>query len=127
MDLENDLIDRFGDFPVQVENLLAVGRLKMYADLAQLDKIRKQKDYIFVTLSEKASEQITARELLKDLTVTAFKATIGDEAGKTMIKLVIQPKMTQKDWMEQLTVFVKALSEHFEVAGEQDNEESTTA
>lgn len=127
IDLESDLIDRFGDFPVQVENLLAVGRLKMYADLAQLDKIRKQKDYIFVTLSEKASEQITARELLKDLTVTAFKATIGDEAGKTMIKLVIQPKMTQKDWMEQLTVFVKALSEHFEVAGEQGNEESTTA
>lgn len=90
-------------------------------------KLGNKKIIFFVTLSEKASEQITARELLKDLTVTAFKATIGDEAGKTMIKLVIQPKMTQKDWMEQLTVFVKALSEHFEVAGEQDNEESTTA
>lgn len=127
LDLESDLIDRFGDFPVQVENLLAVGRLKIFADLAQLDKIRQQNGYLYVTLSENATTKITARELLKDLTVTGFKATIGDEAGKTRIKLVIQPKMTQKDWMEQLTVFVKALSEHFEGPGEQNDEESTTA
>ncbi len=35
---QGDLIDRFGDYPIQVENLLIIGKIKLFSDLALLEK-----------------------------------------------------------------------------------------
>ena len=40
--IEDELIDRFGDYPAAVENLLAVAGLKVDADLAQVLNVLKK-------------------------------------------------------------------------------------
>ncbi|KIS04185.1 Transcription-repair coupling factor [Paucilactobacillus wasatchensis] len=111
VETQGDLIDRFGDYPVQVGNLLIIGKIKLFSDLALLQKVRKQNDLIFISLSKRASEIVAPKIILQQLAKTDFKSTIGETEQKLQIKLVIQPKMSQSTWLAQLTDFVGSLAQ----------------
>ena len=110
LDIQGDLIDRFGDYPTAVGNLLLISQLKLHADLAMIASIKRQRDQIMITFTEKGSRNITAPQIIKELAQTKFKATIGENDRQLNVRLVIQPKMTIDDWLHQLLKFVTALS-----------------
>ena len=110
LDIQGDLIDRFGDYPTAVGNLLLISQLKLHADLAMIASIKRQRDQIMITFTEKGSQNITAPQIIKELAQTKFKATIGENDQQLNVRLVIQPKMTVDDWLHQLLKFVTALS-----------------
>lgn len=114
LDIQGDLIDRFGDYTKPVANLLLVGELKMYADQAMLDKIQQRQDQIYLTFTKVGSKLIKAPEIIKNISKTRFKATIGDNEGAITVRLVIQPKMTEQDWLHSLLQIVQALAEHIQ-------------
>ncbi|WP_407879139.1 transcription-repair coupling factor [Furfurilactobacillus entadae] len=111
VEVDEDLLDRFGDYPREVANLLAVGHLKMSADAALVSKIRREDDIISVTLSTQGTAQFSGEEIFKALSKTKLRATVGTNAGKMVVKLVIQPKMTETDWLTDLSAFVAALAD----------------
>lgn len=110
LDIQGDLIDRFGDYPKAVGNLLLISQLKLHADLAMIASIKRQRDQIIITFTEKGSQNITAPQIIKELAQTKFKATIGENNRQLNVRLVIQPKMTVDDWLHQLLKFITALS-----------------
>lgn len=112
LDIQGDLIDRFGDYPRPVANLLKVGSLKMHADYAMLESIKRQRDNLSLTFTKQGSLQVKPPLIIKALTKTRFKATLGQtDDGRLTVRLVIQPKMTQDDWLTQLIEFVKGINE----------------
>lgn len=111
IDIQGDLIDRFGDYPAAVGTLLLVSQLKNHADLAMMAEIKRQRDNINLTFTKRASRLIKAPAIIKELAKTRFKATIGEEDHQVTVRLVIQPKMTTDDWLHQLLQFVSALGE----------------
>lgn len=110
LDIQGDLIDRFGDHPKAVGNLLLISQLKLHADLAMMASIKRQHDQITLVFTEKGSHNVTAPQIIKELAKTKFKATMGEEHRQLSVCLVIQPKMTVDDWLHQLLKFVTALS-----------------
>lgn len=111
LDIQGDLIDRFGDYPTAVGNLLLVSRLKQHADLAMIEQVKRQRDNIQLTFTPKGSRLIKAPAVIKELAKTRFKATIGENDHKMTVRLVIQPKMTTADWLNQLLKLVVALGD----------------
>ncbi|WP_267202147.1 transcription-repair coupling factor [Limosilactobacillus kribbianus] len=111
LDLQGDLIDRFGDYPAAVGNLLLISKLKHHADLALIKQIKRRQDNITVTFSLKGSHLVKAPEIIKQLAKTKFKATLGESDQLLTVRLVIQPQMTTADWLNQLTKFVVGLGE----------------
>ena len=109
--LAHDLIDRFGDYPTAVGNLLLISKLKRRADLALLSQIKRQRDNIMITFSPKGSRLVKAAEIIKQLAKTHFKATLGENDQRLTVRLVIQPKMTTNDWLNQLLKFVGGLAD----------------
>lgn len=109
VEIQEDLIDRFGEYPIEVTNLLAVGQIKMLADEALIEKIQRQKDDIFVTLSARATQKLQQADIFEALSATQLRAMVNIDNGKMQIKLVIQPAMKEKDWLKQLQQFVEAL------------------
>ena len=109
IDIQGDLIDRFGDYPAPVGTLLLVSQLKNHADLAMIAEIKRQRDNINIKFTERASRLIKAPAIIKELANTRFKATIGEDDQQLTIRLVIQPKMTTDDWLHQLLQFITAL------------------
>ncbi|MDO4603872.1 MAG: transcription-repair coupling factor [Limosilactobacillus ingluviei] len=108
-DLTGDLLDRYGDYPAPVATLLQVAELKLRADQAQLAAIRRQKDNLMVELTPVATHQLTPPQIIQALAKTRFKATLGEEAGRLTVRLIIQPKMTTTLWLQQLIQFVAGL------------------
>nr|WP_225426713.1 transcription-repair coupling factor [Levilactobacillus tongjiangensis] len=125
-EIQADLIDRFGEYPDAVSQLLTIGQLKLAADLALVDKIRRKDGDIFVTISKRGTDILGGEDVFKALAATDLKATVGINDDRLHIKLVIQPKMQTADWLPQLQQFMAALRDIVEVTTKpKDNDKST--
>lgn len=111
VEIQDDLIDRFGEYPVEVTNLLAVSQVKIQADAALIDKLHRIKDQITLTFSAAGTTRFSGEDVFKALATTKLRATVGLTNDRLVVKLVIQPKMTPQTWLTELTEFVTALSE----------------
>nr|WP_261810035.1 transcription-repair coupling factor [Levilactobacillus humaensis] len=108
-EIQADLIDRFGDYPTAVGQLLTIGQLKLAADLALVDKIRRVNGDVFVTISKRGTNILGGEDVFKALAATKLKATVAVNDDRLHIKLVIQPQMTVTDWLPQVQQFMAAL------------------
>lgn len=111
-EIQDDLIDRFGDYPEAVENLLAVATLKVEADAAQVLSIRKITDKIRVEFNNHASRELEGPNVFKALEHVNMKARISLDAEKKMIVLLSESdKMNNRMLVNELTTFMTAASE----------------
>ena len=109
LEVQADLIDRFGDYPTEVAGLLAVGKLKLLSDDALIEKIQRLDSDLHLTLSKQGTAKLETKDIFKALAKTKLRATVGIDDDKMKVKLVIQPKMSESAWLEQLTLFVQQL------------------
>ncbi|GEN58007.1 transcription-repair-coupling factor [Halolactibacillus alkaliphilus] len=58
IDLKEELVDRYGDYPIEVEALIDVTELRMYAKREKVELIKEQKNNMFVTLAKSATRNL---------------------------------------------------------------------
>jgi len=110
-EVEVDLIDRFGDYPDEVANLLNVGQIKMDGDRALVESIQKRQQQIIFTLSKVGTKAYKVEQLFEALSVTKMKATLGVEKDQMVIKLTIAKTMDEAIWLREISKFIRALRE----------------
>jgi transcription-repair coupling factor (superfamily II helicase) len=110
-ELQDDLLDRFGEYPKEVAHLLTVGEIKMNGDRALLDTIRKQQQTVIITLSKVGTKNYSVEQLFEALKATKLKATMGVDHEQMTIKLQIPSVMKESTWLLEIQDFVKALRE----------------
>ncbi|AQP54799.1 transcription-repair coupling factor [Vagococcus penaei] len=110
-ELESDLLDRFGEYPDEVANLLTIGLIKMNADFALVEKVQKQQHKLTVTLSKEGSKTYHVEQLFKALAKTNVKADLNPNDGQMQIHLLIDKKMTEAVWLQELSQFIAELRE----------------
>ena len=115
VEVQDDLIDRFGEYPIEVHNLLEVGLLKMYADAALVDSVSQNKKTIEIELSDKLNGKLDIKDVFKVLSVTKFSTTLGNKNQKIQIKLNIQPSMESNQILEELKKLLKELAKMVDV------------
>lgn len=111
--IEDELIDRFGDYPEAVENLLAVAGLKVEADLAEVLSIFKTKpDKVKVEFDQAASHELEGPNIFRALEHVSLKARISMTPEKKMVVLLELPaKMNNRMLFNELTVFLTSASD----------------
>lgn len=112
VDIQDDMLDRFGDYPAEVDNLLQITDLKIIADQVQVERITRKDGILTITMTRAASQKLTGEQIFEALSVTRLRATVAESDAKMHIKLVIQPRMTQKDWFTQLFNYIEKLKEY---------------
>lgn len=110
-EIQDDLIDRFGEYPAEVTNLIAVSEVKIQADKALIEKIHRVKGQITVTFSADGTNQFSGEDIFKALAATKLRATVGLTGDRLAVTLIIQPKMTSQTWLGELNQFVSGLTE----------------
>ncbi|MBW1604780.1 transcription-repair coupling factor [Lactobacillus sp. Sy-1] len=108
-EIQGDLIDRFGDYPEAVANLLLIGRMKMLADQALIKKISNNKQSIIVTMSKLGTDKFSSKDILKAIAETKFRSTVEVVNDRIQIKLIIQPTMQQAVWLNELMRLIESL------------------
>lgn len=115
MEIEDDLLDRYGELPTAAVKLLQVASIKRYADqvgIAKIDHDRQTNNLLHVTFGPEAD--LGQVDWLKLLEAQHLRGkTIGVNPAR--IDIVIQPKMTEADWLTGLEHFLEALNEQTNV------------
>ncbi|WEV44044.1 transcription-repair coupling factor [Lactobacillus sp. ESL0684] len=110
--IQDELIDRFGDYPVPVENLLAISSLKIMADLAQVVGISRTDLKVQVKFTESASRQLEGPNVFKALEHVSLKAKITLDPQKSLLVLLELPaKCNDRLLVNELTTFLTAASD----------------
>lgn len=92
-EVQDDLIDRFGDYPDEVSNLLEIGLLKMDADRALVDQIFQKKDEITIVFSKKATTRLAGSQFLAAVSQTKLSTSMN--VDNLQMKITIKKKTDQ--------------------------------
>ena len=123
IEVEEDLLDRFGEYPTEVSNLLQISRLKTLADSALVEKIWQENNFIFVQFSAPAVKALSMETLMTNMAHTKLRSAIGQGTNDALkIKFVIQPNMTQSTWFTELSNYLQAIVSSQQIGEEKDGQ-----
>ncbi|HEW3085158.1 TPA: transcription-repair coupling factor [Streptococcus pneumoniae] len=109
-ELQEELIDRFGEYPDVVAYLLEIGLVKSYLDKVFVQRVERKDNKITIQFEKVTQRLFLAQDYFKALSVTNLKAGIADNKGLMELVFDVQNK---KDYeiLEGLLIFGESLLE----------------
>ncbi len=110
--VQDELLDRFGDYPAAVENLLAAAQLKTLADLAQVLTLTYDGHRVYVQFNHAGTREMTGPNVFKALEHVDFKAQIETDAQKRLtVWLKVPEKFKMRQLVNELSLFLRSAGE----------------
>lgn len=113
IDIKDELIDRFNEYPAEVERLLDMMEVKIHALHASVTLIKDKGKTIEIFLSEKGTEDIDGEALFKQTQPLGRAMKVGVQDGKMKVTLT-----KSKQWFENLKFLAKCLVESMVIKDE---------
>lgn len=109
-ELQEELIDRFGEYPDVVAYLLEIGLVKSYLDKVFVQCVERKDNKITIQFEKVTQRLFLAQDYFKALSVTNLKAGIAENKGLMELVFDVQNK---KDYeiLEGLLIFGESLLE----------------
>ncbi|CGE86806.1 transcription-repair coupling factor [Streptococcus pneumoniae] len=109
-ELQEELIDRFGEYPDVVAYLLEIGLVKSYLDKVFVQRVERKDNKITVQFEKVTQRLFLAQDYFKALSATNLKAGITE--NKELMELVFDVQ-NKKDYeiLEGLLIFGESLLE----------------
>lgn len=109
-DLRDELIDRFGDYPEEVENLFLVTTLKMQAKKERIVSITEKNHQMELLVEEDRSQEIDGAKLFEFANQYGRMIQLGTENRQLKVKFRFsrEPKLKRYEVLES---FIQALKE----------------
>ncbi|VSE38224.1 transcription-repair coupling factor [Streptococcus pneumoniae] len=109
-ELQEELIDRFGEYPDVVSYLLEIGLVKSYLDKVFVQRVERKDNKITIQFEKVTQRLFLAQDYFKALSVTNLKAGIAENKGLMELVFDVQNK---KDYeiLEGLLIFGESLLE----------------
>lgn len=109
-ELQEELIDRFGEYPDVVAYLLEIGLVKSYLDKVFVQRVERKDNKITIQFEKVTQRLFLAQDYFKALSVTNLKAGIAENKGLMELVFDVQNK---KDYeiLEGLLIFRESLLE----------------
>lgn len=93
-ELVDEMIDRFGDLPLEADNLLRIARIKVWGRVAGVESIKKQKNQIEIRLSDEGTARTDGSKLVAES--MKFGRAVGFSMDGTRLLLTIDERHTGK-------------------------------
>ena len=109
-ELQEELIDRFGEYPDVVAYLLEIGLVKSYLDKIFIQRVERKDNKITIQFEKVTQRLFLAQDYFKALSATNLKAGIAENKGLMELVFDVQNK---KDYeiLEGLLIFGESLLE----------------
>lgn len=108
--LQDELIDRFGEYPDQVAYLLEIGLLKAYLDLAFTELVERKGNEISIIFEKASLKYFLTQDYFEALSKTQLKARISETNGKMEVVFNIKHKK-KYEIIEELLKFAECFIE----------------
>ncbi|MEC0243763.1 transcription-repair coupling factor [Paenibacillus dokdonensis] len=110
-ELEDELLDRFGELPEAVVNLLAVARLKVYGKMYGIDTITKRGDDLLLKFYEGQEKKVSTSKLAQ--VGNKFERRVQFEQESHMSIRIKGKGLDEGQLLSLLEQFLKAIRELF--------------
>ncbi|MCU9615284.1 transcription-repair coupling factor [Caldibacillus lycopersici] len=94
-ELKEEMIDRFGDYPVEVDNLFRITQIKLFGKLGGVESVKKGKEEIQILFNENSSQNISVQKLVAICKPFGRFVSFGMEGSK--FKIVIRAKNEKEE------------------------------
>jgi len=118
-ELEDELLDRFGELPLAVSNLLTVSRLKVYGRMYGIDSITQRGDDVLLQFYEGQDKAVNTAGLAQ--IGNLFERRVQFEQGPAMVIRIKGKGLSDQQLLELLEQFLEAAREPFNLKGELQN------
>ncbi|MDF7627321.1 transcription-repair coupling factor [Lactobacillaceae bacterium L1_55_11] len=107
--VEEDLLDRYGEMPDAVARLLLVGRIKSLADQAQVSQIRRQKNQVTVSFSPEFTQSIPGEKVLAAFKDIPLQASVKADGEQLQVVFTVDEVGESSIWLNLLRNFLLAV------------------
>ena len=108
-DLYSELMDRFGEVPVEADNLLRIARMKVWGRTSGVESIKEQGDELVVRFSSHGSSQLDASVLYEKSVDYGRQVNFGIDQGQFVMKIGL--KRVKNDPLDVLEKMMKLAPE----------------
>ncbi|WP_080843559.1 transcription-repair coupling factor [Cytobacillus gottheilii] len=109
-ELQEEIVDRFGDYPQEVSYLFTIAEMKVFGELSGIEIIKQSKQEILLLFSEQASAQIDGQKVFQLSSKYGRMIGLGMEGQK--LKAVFHIKgIEASKWLETLYEFIQGLQD----------------
>jgi transcription-repair coupling factor (superfamily II helicase) len=107
-ELQDEMIDRFGEYPDEVTYLFLIAEMKVYALLTGVGLVKQTKQEVTILMNENVSDQIEVQKLSK--VCNKFGRAVNPGMDGKRFKMVIQIKGYEtKEWLNVALEIIKGL------------------
>ena len=122
VELQDEFIDRFGDFPQEVDDLLVIGLIKYYSEVALIETITQKRSEVDVTFSTQGTENIPMQEVFRALDGIPLKVDMKP-AEQLTVEFYLKPGMENYEWLQHILKFARNLYTYVEEHRAEDEAE----
>ncbi|PLR80252.1 transcription-repair coupling factor [Bacillus canaveralius] len=109
-ELQDEMRDRFGDYPDEVSYLFQIAEMKVLAQQSGVELIKQTKHEVLILLSEKGSSRIDGQKLFQLSSKYGRMIGLGMDGQK--LKMVLHIKgIEAKEWLNAAFVMINGLHE----------------
>ncbi|MGG0719533.1 transcription-repair coupling factor [Robertmurraya massiliosenegalensis] len=109
-ELQEEMIDRFGEYPEEVSYLFQIAEIKAHAIMVGVDSIKQVKDEVTILLSEQESARINGQKIFE--ISNQFRRMVGLGMEGNRLKMVLHIKGVEvAHWLQAAFTMVQGLQE----------------
>lgn len=108
-ELREEMIDRFGDYPQEVNYLFQVTEMKVYGKMAGVELIKQAKEEVLILLSENGSSLMDGQKIFEKSSKYGRMIGLGMDGKKLKIVLHVKGIETDK-WLKACYEMVESLN-----------------
>jgi len=109
-ELQEEMTDRFGDYPPEVAYLFKLTQMKVYGKQAGVELIKQNKEEVLILLSEKSSNLMDGQKIFEKSSKYGRMIGLGMEGKKLKIVLHVKGVETDK-WLDACYEMVQSLND----------------
>ncbi|RAV09712.1 transcription-repair coupling factor [Paenibacillus contaminans] len=118
-DLHEELVDRFGDLPAAVLNLLTVARLKVYGAMYAIEQLSHKGDDFHIRIHDDQNANLDGRKLMA--IAAKFENRIRLQPGPHIVIEIKCKGLSQEQSLEMVETFLVQYKEALKTKGELHN------
>ncbi|MBA9087565.1 transcription-repair coupling factor (superfamily II helicase) [Fontibacillus solani] len=121
VELEDELLDRFGELPEAVQNLLSVARVKLYGKKYGIESISMRNEEVTVKFYEGREKDLVPAKLAEVGNLFGRHVQFNQGSGSGVLIRIKTKGMDDKELMSLLEKFLEAMKNSFKAKGELQN------
>lgn len=107
-ELQDEMLDRFGEYPEEVSYLFQIAEMKVFANLTGVELVKQGKQEVTIFVSEHASSMIDGEKIFKVSSPFGRMVSLGMEGQR--FKMVVQVKgLETAKWLNVVFEMIKGL------------------